>query len=748
MESIYLSSILEVLKENRFLGGVVTALTMTKPASFDDACFETAKNWASGGLKEESEFLLSIFSAVEIKGRKASKGYHFQPGPMRFSKDFFPFKEENYTGELFSEFKTEVSQVDQSDPKYFAETLLFLIQKYGVALPSPAGEDVSFYDYCKVVAGLTVCLHRYAGDVLLIGGGVSGIQNYLYDIIRRKAAINLKGRSFYLQLLIDEVVQFILEKLELFQANILYASGGNFYLLAPGDLLPKVEQLEFEITKRLFEKYRTGLRVELAGVIMEERGLSAAPGEYWKAIGQEIMERKQRPFEYMIDQKVKLGDGQSGFEFFFTPQEVGGEALRDAITNEEISNPNNALPLEPNSPVVNLVLPSTLEQKKLGQKLKRAEYITIHNQATKGSVDPGQLDFHYRVTDKLFTKSKSSSIQAFAINRLDFFDDSIPGTQGFKLFGGSAAPVFLQDDPSENNAYKKGDMKTFEDLAMGVESFVRLGFLRMDVDDLGRTLGEVSNAKSSSLARIGTFSRSLDYFFKGYLNYLWQNDPDYSQYSQIIYAGGDDLFIVGRWDVMIRLAMDIRKEFAEWVCHHPGISLSGGLAFVTPKFPISKAATMAGDAEDIAKDYEFLEGDTLHRKNAFTLLGIPLHWDHDMPIVEDLKQQLVEFILLKEIPKSVLMNIQRFHSKKVFQEQNKLPSSWRWRMAYMLARAGERISKRKVEAKQFLKDLSISIFSNSTNRNGKISSQHEFFDLLNVAARWAELQLRITKDKN
>ncbi len=748
MESIYLNSILCVLQENNFLGSVAKELDITKPPNFDDVLFQAAKEWASGGLKEESKLLSSIFSTVEIKGIKAAKEYYFQPGSMRFSKGFFPFMEENYEGELLSKFKAEVLKVNQSDAKYFAETLLFLIQKYGVGLPSPAGKDVSFYDYLKVVAGVTVCLHRHAEDVLLIGGGVSGIQNYLYDIIRRKAAINLKGRSFYLQLLIDEVVQFVLDRLELFQANILYASGGNFYLIAPGHLLPQVRELEFEITKRLFEEHKTGLRVELMGVVMEKKGVSAAPGKYWKDIGQKIMDRKRRPFEYIIDHEVKLSDGKSGFEYFFTPQEVGGEAPRDAITNEEISNPNIALPLEANKPEENLVLPSTLQQKELGQRLKRAEYITIHTQAIKGSVDPGQLGFHYHLTDTISAKVANSSIQAFAINQLDFFDRASFGTQGFKLFGGSAAPVFLQDDPSEDKAYKKGDMKTFEDLAMGVDKFVRLGFLRMDVDDLGRTLGEVSNADSSSLARICAFSRSLDYFFKGYLNYLWQNDPEYSQYSQIIYAGGDDLFIVGRWDVMIRLAMDLRREFAEWVCNHPGISLSGGLAFVTPKFPISKAAVMAGDAEDIAKDYEFLVGDTVHRKNAFTLLGIPLHWDHDMPLVEDLKQKLVEFISLKEIAKSVLMNIQHFHSKKVFQEQNKLPSSWRWRMAYMLARAGDRISKHKVEAKQFLKDLSISIFSNSTNRNEKISSQHEFFDLLNVAARWAELELRITKDKD
>ena len=34
---------------------------------------------------------------------------------------------------------------------------------------------------------------------LFIGGDLSGIQNFLYNISSKKAAVSLKGRSFYLQ---------------------------------------------------------------------------------------------------------------------------------------------------------------------------------------------------------------------------------------------------------------------------------------------------------------------------------------------------------------------------------------------------------------------------------------------------------------------------------------------------------------------------------------------------------------------
>ncbi len=41
---------------------------------------------------------------------------------------------------------------------------------------------------------------------------------------------------------------------------------------------------------------------------------------------------------------------------------------------------------------------------------------------------------------------------------------------------------------------------------------------------------------------------------------------------QIIYSGGDDLFIVGKWDVVLQMAHTIQKEFANWVCHNPSLT--------------------------------------------------------------------------------------------------------------------------------------------------------------------------------
>jgi len=92
---------------------------------------------------------------------------------------------------------------------------------------------------------------------------------------------------------------------------------------------------------------------------------------------------------------------------------------------------------------------------------------------------------------------------------------------------------------------KKGDPLDFDQLAESSEGINRLGILRMDVDSLGRTLRE-GLVDRANLARIAALSRHLSYFFGGYLSSLLSRD-EYAEKLQIIYSGGDDVFIVGAW---------------------------------------------------------------------------------------------------------------------------------------------------------------------------------------------------------
>ena len=70
-------------------------------------------------------------------------------------------------------------------------------------------------------------------ELTLIGGDIPGIQDFVYTITGKGAAKGLRGRSFFIQLLGDAIIQRILAELGLSTANVIYNAGGNFMVLGP-----------------------------------------------------------------------------------------------------------------------------------------------------------------------------------------------------------------------------------------------------------------------------------------------------------------------------------------------------------------------------------------------------------------------------------------------------------------------------------------------------------------------------------
>ncbi|MBI5367631.1 MAG: hypothetical protein HZA54_11385, partial [Planctomycetes bacterium] len=116
-----------------------------------------------------------------------------------------------------------------------------------------------------------------------------------------------------------------------------------------------------------------------------------------------------------------------------------------------------------------------------------------------------------------------------------------------------------------------------------------LAVLKADVDRLGeifaRGLGE-----RMSLARYAALSRMLDYFFGARLMRILQEEfPD----TYTIYAGGDDLLLVGPWDAMLELAARIHQAFTVFVGGTGEVTLSAAVVLASPRVPIRRAADLA-----------------------------------------------------------------------------------------------------------------------------------------------------------
>jgi CRISPR-associated protein Csm1 len=256
---------------------------------------------------------------------------------------------------------------------------------------------------------------------------------------------------------------------------------------------------------------------------------------------------------------------------------------------------------------------------------------------------------------------------------------------------------------------EKGDGKTFEEYANGTY----LGILRMDVDNLGKTFIE----RQSDFADYSAFSKWINAFFTDNLTDIC--NEKYKNFVHIIYAGGDDVFAVGRWDKLILFAHEVRETFRDYVGQEK-ISISGGIAIVGDKYPIAKAAELAGNAEDAAK--KFNNG----AKDAFNMFGETVSWNSEFDSVKEWKDNFLTQCEKENMPRSILHKIMRFAELK---RQGDL--KYVWYTVYYL----KRFSENKNDAvKAFCEKLSKIVLSDSRK-----------YDLIAVSARWAELELR---DKN
>jgi CRISPR-associated protein Csm1 len=258
----------------------------------------------------------------------------------------------------------------------------------------------------------------------------------------------------------------------------------------------------------------------------------------------------------------------------------------------------------------------------------------------------------------------------------------------------------------------------------------QIGVLRMDVDNLGWVFSEwVANL---TMTKLSALSCMMEHFFSGYLNTLARKQAENDLY--IIYAGGDDLFVVGAWHHLPDLAEGIRYRFKTFTGKNPALSLSGGLTLEGARFPLYRAAERAGEAEHKAKGYTRPDK---HDKDAFCFLDTAVAWEDWGKIVRPQKDELLWLLGEKDnpdgqqrLPRALLQVVQGVHQlyradfkkaqRQARQEEEKQEPDpalfygrWMWMRVYSLTRLAERRKQKDISdrvkklQKQFMKPATV-----------------------------------------
>lgn len=596
----------------------------------------------------------------------------------------------------------------------FYQTIVALLHKYTSRMPSatPWGADkkkevpdISLYDHLRTTAAIATCIGRELSETevdaqlssekhpnqkisALIKGDISGIQNFLYQILSDGAARELRGRSFYLQILTEAIAHWVLRQLELPITNLLLASGGHFYILAPyTDAKTKLDTLRRTISEKLWTLHKGDISCILAGISIKVRDFEIENfSDKWRKVSEKVQARKQEKWAEM---------GAYGmFENLFEPyrdEEKIGWNFGD-----------------------------------LGTKLRHAKSLVAFETAV--AEIPENPDWHAAIKafglnihistetdEKPETPPQTERASVYRLGDTDFLTgiekyqwEGLPVSYDFRIFH----PVVAhQHDTSDEETV--ADYDYLANASTGVQW---LGALRMDVDDLGSVFTE--KLENATISRLATLSEALRHFFEGYIPQCCRayNKKQDQEILELIYAGGDDLFLVGGWSALPEIAEQIRSEFRQFVTGDH-VTLSGGIAIEHKKYPLYQFAAQSGDAEKSAKGVD--------GKNAITFLRKPMTWA-DFKEIRDWHQQFLSAMHADRdrLPSIFLTRLNQIYADK---------KRWAWRSLYYFHRLQERYKSQV----PFLREL-----QNELN----LETQFELKEFIDVITRWTALRIRNKED--
>ncbi|MFN4147516.1 MAG: type III-A CRISPR-associated protein Cas10/Csm1, partial [Runella sp.] len=356
-----------------------------------------------GKIKFKEEPLINIFGNLNVANSvKPEEATAFALDSLSILDEVLPSVDKYQKGVsqqqyriLWEKFQEEFKQLPTDSYDVFIASLHYLLKKYTWCIPASTVDfaDNSLFDHLKMTAAIAQCLYDYSHEntdafiydkklmleeghlpLILVCVDLSGIQKFIYEISSKYAAKSLKGRSFSLQLMLDDVARELVSLTQTTLSHIIYSSGGKFYMLLPNTqkVLHILKEYELQLKKTIWEKYKGNLYLclgyESFAYDRSTRQIIIAKGkiylgDLWKRVAEKTSEKKYQKFkELLIDD----------FESFFSAFGIGGNADICGVTGEEIEKGRRKIDDEV------IVSAQIYEQKKIGEDLAMHKFI-VHS---------------------------------------------------------------------------------------------------------------------------------------------------------------------------------------------------------------------------------------------------------------------------------------------------------------------------------------------------------------------------------
>jgi len=684
-------------------------------------------DWTSSEMDREEEKetdpmrpLQPIFQTLNLRETEidqVSKKYSFNekhvyyPLPLnakKIEKSIFPYEEQevkknfySYSSPSWAEFEEKMRLIPENLPfSTWIEIVNSLLQVYTSNIASSAYKTkpyISLYNHLVSTAAIARCMVEYNTIIpegkqkiggeeepryLIISGDINGIQDFIFKMrfpaqARKNSASRLRGKSFYLELLSNAIVNEILYNLSLDVTNIFSFAAGNFKIIAPNtpETEEKLNEIKLKIEKYLFSQFGLDLGLTLVWTEISKKELSNY-SLLEEKVSNNIELAKYRkktilPFEnednIITDKTLKF------FEKKETPINkkkcVVCESLVDA-SNEESLCDNCKIHEK-----IGKKLPKTkaiiLTRKNIGKQLFKNELVLSILDLKFVFVEKNVNDFIQQINDP--------SILVYHSNFIELVKNQNISNVGLRFLN------FQISMPK----YKE-NLISFDYLTEASLGIKRLGILKADVDNLGTIFKAGLNVRKENsdfkerktISKLRDLSMRLELFFGYYTTVIAQKPQfrlwlkpcskhiDYfeevtasseetssteitfyrhnslkdknnevfsckecnkkSNYTSAIYglfSGGDDFIFIGPWDMIIDFAIEVNKEFRRYSSNNPWITISAGIELSQANYPISRALINAEHSLEESKSFLKYKNNKIPLKNSVTLFGETLLWE-------------------------------------------------------------------------------------------------------------------------
>ncbi len=519
--------------------------------------------------------------------------------------------DESFYGRVIQDITDNLKEIEINEE--YINSLLSVLEANLTYIPSSTSKrelaDISLYDHVKMTAAVASCVEQYltANEVkdyktflfingqknydtemfLLYSMDISGIQSFIYTVGEKGALKGLRARSFYLEIMMEHIIDDLLEKLSLSRANLIYTGGGHCYILLPNtkNVLKIIDEYETSINEWLMDRFGTALYIGTGYAVANANAFQNVPNGSYSDLYTNIskMISAKKAHRYSAAQIISLNS-----------QNHDGE--RECKACRRIARLK-----DDKCPVCNAL------EKMSSSILKDDYFIVMYGDKNDALPLPGGRYLIAGDKDVLLEKMKSDGyVRCYTKNN---------------IYTGKhvTTKIWVGD-------YKAKDKDTFEKLAKASTGINRIGILRADVDNLGNTFVNGFNRKNgdcsyTTLSRTASLSRQLSLFFKLYINKILAHGSESvlgaggKRNIVIVYSGGDDVFFAGAWNEVIAAAIDLQQALKKFT--QGTLTLSAGIGIYNQTYPIGAMAKETAVLEDAAK--------SIKEKNAVVLFDDNSH---------------------------------------------------------------------------------------------------------------------------